>query len=158
VGPRVALLRLLYRIAFRLAQLRAIVLRHRGRGVTCLLTANEGREVLLVRHTYGPRAVWRLPGGVARRSETPATTAAREIDEELGLRNLRWHELVTVETRLEHMPVNLTGLHADVIDPHKLRPDPVEIAEVRWFRVERLPTRRSEEVEQMLELLRSRPV
>ncbi len=55
-GPRVAAQRLLYRVAFRLAQLRALVLPGRGRGVKCLLT--HGDEVLLVRHTYGPRGVW----------------------------------------------------------------------------------------------------
>ncbi len=153
-GPRVALLRLLYRGAFRLAQLRAILLRHRGSGVKCLLTHND-REVLLVLHTYGPRTVWQLPGGVARRGEAPALTAAREMQEELGLRNLHWRELVTVNMRLEHIPVNLTCLYADVADP-TLRPDPVEIAQARWFPMDHLPTRLGDEVQQLLELLHDR--
>jgi 8-oxo-dGTP pyrophosphatase MutT (NUDIX family) len=151
-GPRVAGLRLLYRIAFRLAQLRAVVLRHRGRGVKCLLI-HDHREVLLVRHTYGPRSVWQLPGGGAHGGEASALTAAREMEEELGLRELSWRELLTFDISLEHMPVNLTCLHADVADP-TLRPDPVEIAQARWFPFDHLPARLGDEVLQMLQLLR----
>jgi 8-oxo-dGTP pyrophosphatase MutT (NUDIX family) len=151
VGPRVTGLRVLYRVAFRLAQLRAIVLRRRSRGVKCLLT-HDGREVLLVLHTYGPRTVWQLPGGGAHRGESPALTAAREMQEELGLRDLSWRELVTVDINLEHMPVNLTCMHAEVADP-TLRLDPVEIAQARWFPFDRLPARLGEEVEQLLESL-----
>jgi 8-oxo-dGTP pyrophosphatase MutT (NUDIX family) len=150
-SPRVAGLRLLYRVAFRLAQLRAVVLRRRGRGVKCLLI-HDHREVLLVRHTYGPRAVWQLPGGGAHRGEAPASTAAREMEEELGLRDLSWHELVTFDISLEHMPVNLTCLYADVADP-TLRPDPVEIAQARWFPFNHLPARLGDEVLQMLQML-----
>jgi 8-oxo-dGTP pyrophosphatase MutT (NUDIX family) len=150
IGPRVAALRLFYRMAFRLLQLRALVLPRRGRGVACLLTRGVG-EILLVRHTYGPR-VWRLPGGSAHSGEAPATTAAREMEEELGLRNLRWRELLTIDMRLERLPVNLTCLHADLVDP-KLRIDPVEIAQARWFPVQHLPTRLGPEVEQLLDLL-----
>jgi ADP-ribose pyrophosphatase YjhB (NUDIX family) len=151
VGTRVGGLRLLYRVAFRLAQLRAILLRRRARGVKCLLI-HDHREVLLVRHTYGPHTVWQLPGGGAHRGEAPVSTAAREMQEELGLHGLSWRELLTVDISLEHMPVNLTCLYADVADP-TLRPDPVEIAQARWFPFDRLPARLGEEVEQMLKIL-----
>ena len=40
--------------------------------------------MLLVRHTYGPRA-WDLPGGAIKRGEPPIDAARREMDEELGL-------------------------------------------------------------------------
>ena len=53
----------------------------RGLGVKCVLT--DGDRVLLVRHTYGPRE-WDLPGGGVKRGERPATTARREMHEELG--------------------------------------------------------------------------
>jgi 8-oxo-dGTP pyrophosphatase MutT (NUDIX family) len=148
-GPRVAALRLLYRVAFRLAQLRGVLLPGRGRGVKCLLT--HGDEVLLVRHTYGPR-IWQLPGGSAHRGEAPALTAAREMHEELGLREVDWRPLVTLDIRLQHMPVSLTCLHAELADP-TVRPDPVEIAQARWFATDALPERLGTEVEQMLDLL-----
>ena len=153
-GLRVAVLRRLYRVAFRLAQLRAIVLRHRGRGVKCLLT--HGHDVLLVLHTYGPRGVWQLPGGAARRGEPPALVAAREMEEELGLRDLEWCELVAVDMRLEHMPVDLTCLHAELAGPLALRPDPVEIAQTRWFAMDELPPRLGAEVGPLLDLLHGR--
>ncbi|MFI5008715.1 MAG: NUDIX domain-containing protein [Solirubrobacterales bacterium] len=152
-GPRVAAQRLLYRVAFRLAQLRAIVLPGRGRGVKCLLT--HGDEVLLVRHTYGPRGVWQLPGGGAHRGESSAHAATREMGEELGLDEQDWRELVTIDLRLEHMPVHLTCLHAELADP-AVRPDPVEIAEARWFAMDELPGRLGSEVERILDLLYSR--
>jgi len=153
-GPRVAVLRALYRLAFRLAQLRALALPGRGRGVKCLLT--HGDEVLLVRHTYGPRGLWQLPGGSARRGEDPVGVAAREMREELDLRDVDWRELITLDIRLEHMPVHLTCLHAELRDP-AVRPDPVEIAQARWFAMDELPDRLGSEVEQMLDRLYSRP-
>ncbi len=152
-GPRVAVLRLLYRVAFRVAQLRAIVLPGRGRGVKCLLT--HGDEVLLVRHTYGPRALWQLPGGGAHRGEPAALTATREMGEELGLGEQEWRELVTIDLRLEHMPVHLTCLHAELSEPG-VRPDPVEIAQAQWFAMDELPERLGSEVERMLDLLYGR--
>jgi 8-oxo-dGTP pyrophosphatase MutT (NUDIX family) len=152
-GPRVAALRMLYRVAFRLAQARALVLPGRGRGVKCLLT--HGDEVLLVRHTYGPRRQWVLPGGSAHRGETPASVAAREMREELDLRDVDWRELVTLDIRLEHMPVHLTCLHAELADP-VVRLDPVEIEQAQWFAMDELPARLGSEVEQMLDRLHGR--
>lgn len=154
-GPRVAALRLLYRLAFRLAQTRALVFPGRGRGVKCLLT--HGDELLLVRHTYGPRRLWVLPGGSAHRGEPPASVAAREMHEELGLRDVDWRELVTLDIRLERMPVHLTCLHAELVDP-VVCPDPIEIDEARWFAMDELPARLGSEVEQMLDRLYGRPI
>jgi 8-oxo-dGTP pyrophosphatase MutT (NUDIX family) len=152
-GARVAALRLLYRVAFRLAQVRALALPGSGRGVKCLLT--HGDELLLVRHTYGPRQLWVLPGGSAHRGERPASVAAREMHEELGLRDVDWRELVTLDIRLELMPVHLTCLHAELPDP-AVRPDPVEIEEARWFAIDELPASLGSEVEQMLDRLYGR--
>ena len=52
-----------------------------GGAVTCL-TNPEGR-VLLVTHSYSRG--WGLPGGLMNRREDPATTASRELREELGV-------------------------------------------------------------------------
>jgi 8-oxo-dGTP pyrophosphatase MutT (NUDIX family) len=148
---RVAGMRVLYRVAFRLLQLRMIVLPGRGRGVKCVLT--HGDEVLLVRHTYGPRQTWQLPGGGAVRGEDSMHAATREMEEELGLRGLRWRELRSMEMRLERMPVRVTCVHAELDDP-TVRPDPVEIAQARWFALDELPARLGAEVEPLLDLLR----
>src|SRR3712207_8104462 len=86
--PRsVPLLRLAYRVAYRLILAWASVARPSVRGVKCVLRAGDGR-VLLVRHHYGDRSAWELPGGGAKRGESAADAAAREALEELGVRDL----------------------------------------------------------------------
>jgi ADP-ribose pyrophosphatase YjhB (NUDIX family) len=148
---RIAVMRRLYRVAWRGVQLRALVWPRKGGGVKCVLT--HAGEVLLVRHTYGRREVWYLPGGAARRGESPVRTAAREMEEELGVSELPLRELAAFDIRLERISVRLTCLHAEVADPARMRTDPVEIAEVGWFAPERLPTPRGTEVDLVLKLL-----
>lgn len=150
---RVAAMRRVYRVAYRLLQIRALVVRRKGQGVKCLLT-NKG-EVLLVRHTYGPRELWQLPGGGAHRNELPSRTAAREMQEELGLRDLNWRELTRTDLRLDHISVELTCLHAEVADP-TVRPDPVEIEQARWFQYANVPGPLSNEEQRLLRLLKDR--
>jgi 8-oxo-dGTP pyrophosphatase MutT (NUDIX family) len=153
-GPsslRVAGLRLLYRVAWRGVQLRAQLWPRRGRGVKCVLT-NAG-EVLLVRHTYGKRGTWYIPGGGARRGEPPLRAAARELEEELGVRDLPLRELASVDMRLERIAVRLTCAHAELPDRAQVRVDPVEIAQARWFALDELPTPRGAEVDRLLALL-----
>lgn len=149
-GLRVAALRGLYRVAFRLMQVATIVLRHESRGVKCVLTC--GDEVLLVRHTYGGRRTWRLPGGALRRGEQPLHGAAREMREELGLRELDLHVLSAVDMRLDWIAVNLTCVHAELAD-RAVRIDPVEIAQAQWFALDDLPQRLGEDVEPLLDVL-----
>jgi 8-oxo-dGTP pyrophosphatase MutT (NUDIX family) len=149
---RVALLRRLYRVAWRVVQLRAIVWRRSSGGVKCVLT--HGGEVLLVRHTYGRREVWYLPGGGVHRDEPPLQAGAREMEEELGLRDLQLRELATFETRLERIAVRLTCAHAELPDPTAVRPDPVEIAQVGWFARSALPTPLGSEERALIGMLR----
>jgi 8-oxo-dGTP pyrophosphatase MutT (NUDIX family) len=135
---RVALLRRLYRVAWRGVQLRAILWRRSSGGVKCVLT--HGEQVLLVRHTYGRREVWYLPGGGVHRGEPPLRAAAREMEEELGLRDLRLGELATFQTRLERVAIRLTCARAELSDPAAVCPNPVEIAQAEWFARTALPT------------------
>jgi 8-oxo-dGTP pyrophosphatase MutT (NUDIX family) len=145
---RVAVLRRLYRIAWRGVQLRHLLIPGSARGVKCVLTHRE--RVLLVRHTYGQRATWYLPGGGVHRRESPLRAAEREMQEELGVTDLSWRELANWDMRLERISVNITALHAELADPARVRPDPVEIAEVRWFARTELPRLRGSEVELLI--------
>ena len=52
-------------------------------GVSVAITNPKG-ELLLLRHSYGPK-VWALPGGGLKPGEDPAECAKREVAEELGL-------------------------------------------------------------------------
>jgi 8-oxo-dGTP pyrophosphatase MutT (NUDIX family) len=148
---RVVLLRLLYRVAWRGLQLRAMVWSRRGRGVKCLIT-HEG-EVLLVRHTYGKRDTWYVPGGAARRGEPMMQAAARELEEELGVRGLPLRDMASMDMRLERIAVHIVCVHAELPDPTAVRVDPVELAEARWFAMDALPTPLGSEVRLLVSML-----
>jgi len=146
---RDALLRVGYRLAYRLITAYAIVRRPRGRGVKCVIA--HGDSVVLVRHTYGPRRVWQLPGGGLHRGESTLAAARREMREELGLRDVDYHPLVELELRLAHRLVTITCVHAELAAP-ELDPDPVEIAEARFFPRHALPAPLGEEVRSLVRL------
>jgi ADP-ribose pyrophosphatase YjhB (NUDIX family) len=149
---RVALLRRCYRVAWWGLQVRATVWpQRRGNGVKCALT--HGGRVLLVRHTYGRREVWYLPGGGVRRGEAPLRGAAREMQEELGLRDLDLREVATFETRLERLAVRLTFARAEVADPALVHPNPVEIARAEWFALDAPPVPLGSEERYLMALL-----
>ena len=55
-----------------------------GRAVGCVVLRD--RQVLLVRHTYGPaKERWLIPGGYLKVGETPEQAASREVLEETGV-------------------------------------------------------------------------
>jgi 8-oxo-dGTP pyrophosphatase MutT (NUDIX family) len=149
---RVAALRRLYRVAWRGLQLRAAVWPRPGDGVKCALT--HGGEVLLVRHTYGRRDTWYLPGGRVRRSEAPLAGAAREMEEELGLGDLRFEVVGVFETRLDRIAVRLTFVHAELARRPHVRVDPVEIGAAQWWGLDALPAPLGSEERALLAMLR----
>ena len=55
----------------------------RKRAIAQLLVRNSADEVLLCQLTY--KDDWDLPGGVSEVGESPAVTAAREVEEELAV-------------------------------------------------------------------------
>jgi len=109
----------------------SLVARPHRRGVKCVLRDEQGR-VVWVRHTYGDRAAWELPGGAARRRETAPDAARREAREELGVDIHRWQDLGTVEGRWTGARLELTCCLADWPAGARLDLDPVEIAAARW--------------------------
>lgn len=134
--------RLAYRAAHRVLTVWWHVRRPHTRGVKCVLR-HDGR-VLFVRHTYGDRTAWELPGGGLRRGEAPADAAAREAHEELGVR-ATWTEVATIRARGGPKVTTLTLFAADLLPSGAAGPapparsrspaltvDPGEIAEVRW--------------------------
>ncbi|MGH2832663.1 MAG: NUDIX hydrolase [Solirubrobacteraceae bacterium] len=149
-APRLWATRICYRVAYRLLQLVGILSGRHGHGVKCLLTHRD--QILLVRHTYGQRQVWYLPGGGVRRSEQPLAAGLREMHEELGLQEPPMCELGRVELRLDHMSVTITCLHAELTDT-SVYPNPSEIADAAWFALDELPSPLGSEVRRLSALL-----
>ncbi len=151
MGPlRDWLLRQAYRTAYWVLRAYSPLARHPERGVKCLIL--RGDEVLLVRHTYGRRGSWHVPGGRRRRSESGAQAAAREMGEELGLDGLRWRSLAVLELTSEGRRANVECLAAEVRHDD-VRVDRAEIAEARFFAAGELPERLDDAEMRVLGLL-----
>jgi 8-oxo-dGTP pyrophosphatase MutT (NUDIX family) len=130
VSAAVRLRRFGYRVAYRALRAWWAVRRPHTRGVKCVLR-RDGGDVLFVRHTYGRRGEWELPGGSPRRREPSADTARREAREELGL-DLVWTPIGPTETGGDGKTTTLHAFTAQAGDGAGLRITPVEIAEARW--------------------------
>lgn len=97
-----------------------------------LMHPGEPDRCLIVRHAYGERARWALPGGGYKpKHESPQQAAAREIHEELGVR-IRANPVVleTLTTNLEGKRDTLSILQATA-QSGTVTCSP-EIAEARW--------------------------
>ncbi|WP_302182636.1 NUDIX hydrolase [Paraconexibacter antarcticus] len=120
--------RLAYRAAFQVMRVWWFVVRPHTHGVKLVVWA--GDEVLFVRHTYGNRRTWELPGGGRHRGESPEAAATREAREELGLVLERWAGIGVIEDR-QHATAHLTCL-ATRYDGTPLRLSRAELSEAAW--------------------------
>jgi 8-oxo-dGTP diphosphatase len=149
---RNTLLRTAYRAGYPLARLYWRVFRPHTRGVKCVIA--RGHEVLLVRHTYGPRTRWDLPGGGVKRREEPLDAARRETHEELGIDVDDWRLLGDLFERIDRKRDRLFCYATELGDRRIVR-DEAEIAETRWFDRDRLPADTVRYVRRILELART---
>jgi len=109
---------------------------------------NAAGEVLLLRHSYGPRG-WALPGGGIGRGEEPETAARREIAEELDMALSRLREVARIEEVISGSPhtAHLFAARADASP----RPDGREVIEARFFPPDALPADTGEITRRRLE-------
>jgi 8-oxo-dGTP pyrophosphatase MutT (NUDIX family) len=134
----VRLRRVGYRIAHALLRTYWRVARPHTRGVKCVV--REGDAVLFVRHSYGDRRCWELPGGGIKRGEEPRDAAAREAREELGLDLADWRALGAVEARGYGKRTTVICFEARPAD-RAVTIDRGEIEEARWFDAQAPPPR-----------------
>ena len=128
-------MRLVYRVAYRVLQAWTFLRRPDVRGT--MVAVVDGRQVLFVRHTYGDRARWELPGGWVQHGEDPAQAARREVAEEVGI-DVPLRSLGVLEGRWDFKHELLSAFAADWPGGRRTY-DPVEIAEVAWFPVDAPP-------------------
>jgi ADP-ribose pyrophosphatase YjhB (NUDIX family) len=131
----VPLVRLGYRVAYRLAQVWWFVARPDTHGVKGIL--RDGDRILLVRHTYGDRNRWDVPGGHAHPGEPPSDAVRREMREELGL-DVPWEPVGALGASTDN---KLERVHCFVAErpPGPLRIARGELAEAQWFALDALP-------------------
>jgi len=121
----------------------AFSLRHRWRRLRgaplegcALVITNPAGDVLLVRHSYGPRG-WMLPGGGVATGEDPQAAIRREIAEELGLSPARIEKVAVIEERVSGSP-HRAHLFTAMSDARP-RPDGREVIAARFFPTHSLP-------------------
>ena len=124
-------------------------------GVKCAVRDARGR-VVFVRHAYGDRRAWELPGGHLRRREDPEAAVRREMREELGVDLEGLRALGCVEVAGSHKRTTLHVFEGAVAPGAVLRPDAGELAEVRWAPPERPPRPLGADAVTLLELLGGR--
>jgi 8-oxo-dGTP pyrophosphatase MutT (NUDIX family) len=127
--------RLGYRAAYNGLRLYWFLLRPQSSGIKCVIT--DGEQVLLVRHTYGPRG-WDLPGGSVKRDEEPIDTARREMQEELGVSIEDWRPLGQIEVLIDHRRDRVHCFQAELHGPQFVI-DQGELAAAKWFPMDELP-------------------
>jgi 8-oxo-dGTP pyrophosphatase MutT (NUDIX family) len=125
-----------FRVAHALLRVYWGVMRPHTRGVKCIVRVDD--DVLFVRHAYGNRAAWELPGGGIRRGESPRAAAAREAHEELGLDLDDWRELGTLQVRGYGKVTTISCFEAWPAG-RRIVIDRGELQEARWFALDRPP-------------------
>ncbi|MBV7266144.1 NUDIX hydrolase [Erythrobacter ani] len=118
-------------------------IRHRWRkfkgrpiaGVSVVVTNLQG-DVLLLRHSYGPK-VWALPGGGLKTGEDPEDCARREVREELGIEVRALQQVAQLREVLSGSP-HTAHIFAATCNSRP-NPDRREVVEARFFPSHSLP-------------------
>lgn len=110
----------------------------------------DGREILLVRHTY--RTGWHFPGGGIEKNETVMTALQRELGEEAGVELTEPPTLFGVFANFDNFPSDHVAFY--VINGWRQARVPApnsEIAEVAFFPVNQLPAGTTPAVQRRLD-------
>ena len=109
------------------------VVRHQG-SVAILPVHADGRIVLVRQYRYPvDRFVWEIPAGRRDVGETPAAAAARELEEEVGLRPARLELLCAYDTSPGFCDEVMHLFRAEELAEVPRRPDDDERIEIGTF-------------------------
>lgn len=122
-------------VIHRLVLVYWFIVRPTAQGTRVVLTNNN--NVLVVEHTYGPRAHM-FPGGLVKLGEEPEKTALREIYEELGIHLDELASLGSFVFEKHYKRDVIHVFHAN-IGSRAVNPDPFEIKCAFWSSVEDMP-------------------
>lgn len=143
--------RVAYRYGHHLARGYWYIRRPEVFGVKVVLRDGDG-WILLVRHTYGDRDAWGLPGGGRHAEEDPGLTATREVLEEVGVDVTAWEPLGEIYSEALHKRDTVTLLVGDWPGGEVTLQD-TELAEAGWFALDNLPPHLAFEAEFAVGLL-----
>ena len=98
---------------------------------------NREHQILFVRERFRDRSAWGLPGGYLKHGETHESNMRREIREEL---NIEVESVTFVAFYVQGGVDHFDGLFTVTLAPAMVPRAGFEIAEVRWFAADQLPT------------------
>lgn len=132
--------RVLLNVAYVVRRFTFKLLRWSTRGVRVMAFDPEGR-LLLVRHGYGRRELWMLPGGGIGRRETPDEAARRELMEEARCGSAALTSLGEYRSTEEGRLDTVFLFRGETRD--EPQPDRWEVEEARFFALDALPSQTS---------------
>ncbi len=118
-------------------------------GITAVVI-NDKHEILLVKHTYR-QTPWSLPGGYMKKGEHPRTGAAREIEEETGLK-VKIEKIIRTRHDPDTARLDISCFGKFV--GGKFRPS-AEVTEFEFFPWDALPTIGENQTKLIVQVLRS---
>ena len=101
-----------------------------------------GIEVLLIKRRTDPfRGAWSFPGGFVEEGEALEKAAARELEEETGLKRLRLEQLAAFgDPDRDPRGHTVTVTYTSLLDRRrKVRPND-DARDAQWFSIRRVPT------------------
>lgn len=118
-----------------------------------VVIVNDQNEILLVRSWLGHQR-WSLPGGGIRRSETPREAALREVQEETGLVLRDVEQLGTFTNPFPESRYTVACFQAIITkqEPLLARHRRLEVLDIGWFPLDKLPKNYSPTVDLALAL------
>lgn len=129
-----------HRLIGKVARLYWRFRRPRTLGVRAIVL-DDANRVALVRHTYTDH--WYLPGGGVKKGESFEKALFRELEEEVALSNPKIERLLGIyhsrrEAKDDHIAI--FAVRAKVSTEENLQcSDLMEIEDVRWFPLDRMP-------------------